>query len=204
MAQHLLEMAIKSRLPIPENELARTETLIAIYQQRFMAALQQEPDYNPTDTGSTDFAIVDLHEMSEKQAKLLLKEMWHVAKALDARYVPVGIERNGKRVSDAVPPIAFAEIAGLLAGDYPLAAFKLEGIAADPSAIIELLLKEKLMLDPKDGQRGIAPLALIHDPHKNIHYGYALVGAEHEADLFRSKDHVLERLEKAGFLSRSS
>ena len=66
-----------------------------------MAALQQEPDYNPTDTGGTDFAIVDLHEISEKQAKLLFKGMWNVAKALDARYVPVGIERNGKRVSDA-------------------------------------------------------------------------------------------------------
>jgi hypothetical protein len=168
-----------------------------------MAALQQEPGYDPTDTGSTDFAIVDLHEMSEKQAKLLLKDMWHVAMALDARYVPVGIERNGKRVSDAVPPIAFAEITGLLAGDHPLAAFKLEGIAADPSAIVELLLKEKLMLDPKDGQSGIAPLALIYDPQKKIHYGYGIVGAEQEADLFRSKDQVLDRLEKAGFLSRN-
>ncbi len=194
----------KVSLPIPKHELARTERFIAIYQQRYMAALQQEPDYNPTDTGSTDFAIVDLHEVSEKQAKLLLKAMWHVAKALDARYVPIGIERNGKRVSDAVPPIAFAEIAGLLAGVYPLAAFKIDGIAADPSAIIELLLKEKLMLDPKEGQKGIAPLALIHDPHKHIHYGYALIGAEDEAGLFRSKDHVLERLEKAGFISRNS
>jgi hypothetical protein len=191
-------------LPIPENELARTERFIAIYQQRYMAALQQEPGYNPTDTGSTDFAIVDLHEMSEKQAKLLLKEMWQVARELDARYVPAGIERNGKRVSDAVPPIAFAEITGLLTGHHPLAAFKLDGIAADPSAIIELLLKEKLMLDPKDGQSGIAPLALIHDPHKHIHYGYGIVGAEHEADLFRSKDQVMERLEKAGFLISSS
>ncbi len=194
----------KVTLPIPENERARTETFIAIYQQRYMAALQQEPGYDPIDTGSTDFAIVDLQEVSEKQAKLLLKGMWHVAQALDARYVPVGIERNGQRVSDAVPPIAFAEIAGLVAGDFPLAAFKLEGIVADPSVIIELLLKEKLMLDPKDGQRGIAPLALIYDPHKHIHYGYALVGAEHEADLFRTKDHVQERLEKAGFLSTSS
>jgi len=194
----------KVSLPIPEHERARTETFIAVYQQCYMAALQQEPGYDPIDTGSTDFAIVDLHEVSEKQAKLLLKGMWHVAQALDARYVPVGIERNGKRVSDAVPPIAFAEIAGLLAGDFPLAAFKFEGVAADPSIIIELLLKEKLMLDPKDGQRGIAPLALIHDPHKHIHYGYALVGAEHEADLFRTKDRVLERLEKAGFLSTSS
>jgi len=194
----------KVTLPIPEHELARTERFIAIYQQRYMAALQQEPAYDPTDTGSTDFAIVDLHEMSAKQAKLLLKGMWHVAMALDARYAPVGIERNGKRVSDAVPPIAFAEITGLLANDYPLAAFKIEGIAADPSAIIELLMKEKLMLDPKDGQRGIAPLALIYDPHKHIHYGYGIVGAEHEADLFRSRDHVLERLEKAGFFSTSS
>ena len=169
-----------------------------------MAALQQEPDYNPTDTGSTDFAIVDLHEMSEKQAKLMLKEMWHVAKALDARYVPVGIERNGRRVSDAVPPIAFAEITGLLAGDYPLAAFKIEGIAADPSAILELLLKEKLMLDPKDGQKGIAPLAFYYDPQKNIQFGYGIFGAEKEADLFRSRDQVLERMERAGFLSVTS
>jgi hypothetical protein len=191
----------KVTIPIPENELARTEAFIAIYQQRYLAALQQEPDYNPTDTGSTDFAIVDLHEMSEKQAKLLLKEMWQVAMALDARYVPVGIERNGKRVSDAAPPMAFAEITGLLAGDHPLAAFKIEGIAADPMAIVELLLKEKLMLHPKDGQKGIAPLALIHDPQKNIYCGYAIVGAEHETDLFRSKDQVLERLERAGFLS---
>jgi hypothetical protein len=196
--------AYKVTLPIPENELARTETFIAIYQQRYMAALQQELDYSPIDTGSTDFAVVDLHEMSEKQAKLLLKEMWQVAKALDARYVPVGIERNGKRVSDAVPPMAFAEIAGLLAGDHPLAAFKIDGIVADPSAIVELLLKEKLMLNPKDGQKGIAPLALIHDPHKNIHYGYTLVGAEQETDLLLVQDEVLERLEKAGFLSRSS
>jgi hypothetical protein len=194
----------KVTLPIPENELAITETFIAIYQQRFMAALQQEPGYDPNDTGSTDFAIVDLHEVSAKQAKLLLKELWHVAKALGARYAPVGIERNGQRVSDAVPPIAFAEMAGLLASDHPLAAFKIEGIAAAPSAIVELLMKEKLMLNPMDGQRGIAPLALIYDPHKNIHYGYAIVGAEHEADLFRSKDQVLERLEKAGFLSSSS
>jgi len=194
----------KVTLPIPKHELARTETCIAMYQQRYMAALQQEPDYDPTDTGSTDFAIVDLHEVSEKQAKLLLKEMWRVAKDLDARYVPVGIERNGKRVSDAVPPIAFAEIAGLLAGDYPLAAFKLEGISADPPAILELLLKEKLMLDPKGGQQGIAPLAFYYDPQKKIHYGYGIVGAEQEADLFRSKDQVLDRLEKAGFLSRSS
>jgi hypothetical protein len=191
----------KVTLPIPENEMARTETLIAIYQQRYMTALQQEPGYNPIDTGSTDFAIVDVREMNEKQAKLLLKEMWQVAKALDARYVPVGIERNGRRVSDAVPPVAFAELSGLLAGDHPRAAFKFEGIVADPSAIVELLLKEKLMLHQKDGQKGIAPLALIHDPQKNIHYGYALVGAEQEADLFPLKDHVLERLEKAGFLS---
>jgi hypothetical protein len=194
----------KVTLPIPEHELARTERFIAIYQQRFMAALQQEPDYDPTDTGSTDFAIVDLHEVSETQAKLMLKEMWPVAKALDARYVPVGIERNGKRVSDAVPPIAFAEITGLLAGDYPLAAFKFEGIAADPPAIVELLIKEKLMLHSKDGLKGIVPLALIYDPRKNIRYGYAIVGAENEADLFRSKDQVMNRLEKAGFLSMSS
>ncbi len=194
----------KVTLPIPEHERARTETLIAIYQQRYMAALQQEPDYNPIDTGSTDFAVVDLHEMSAKQAKLLLKDMWHVAQALDARYVPVGIERNGKRVSDAVPPIAFAELTGLLAGDHPLAAFKIDGIAADPSAIVELLLKEKLMLNPKDGQKGIAPLALIHDPQKKIHYGYCIVGAEQEEELFPLKDTVLERLEKAGFLSRRS
>ncbi len=194
----------KVTVPIPEHELARTETLIAIYQQNYIAGLQQEPDYQPTDTGSTDFAIVDLRELSEQQAKLMLKGMWHIAKALDARYVPVGIERNGKRVSDAVPPMAFAEAAGLLAGDHPLAAFKFEGIVADPPAIVELLVKDKLMLDPKEGQSGIAPYALIHDPHKNIHCGYALVGAEHEADLFRSKDRVLERLEKAGFLSRNS
>ena len=194
----------KVTVPIPEHELARTEILIAIYQQRYMTALQQEPDYNPADTGSTDFAIVDLHEVSEKQAKLMLKDMWQIAKALDARYVPVGIERNGKRVSDAVPPIAFAEAAGLLAADHPLAAFKFEGIVADPSAMVELLVKDKLMLDPNEGQSGIAPYALIHDQHKNIHCGYALVGAEHEADLFRSKDRVLERLEKAGFLSSNS
>ena len=194
----------KVTLPIPKNELARTERFIAIYQQRFINALQQEPDHNPADTGSTDFAIVDLHEMSEKQAKLLLKDMWPVAMALDARYVPVGIERNGKRVSDAVPPMAFAEIAGLATGDHPLAAFKFEGIVADPCAIVELLLKEKLMFRPQDGQKGIAPLALIHDPHKNIHTGYAIAGGEHEAEMFRSKDQVLERLEKAGFLSRSS
>ena len=194
----------KVTLPIPKDELARTETFIAIYQQRYMTALQQDPDYNPNDTGSTDFAIVDLHEVSEKQAKLMLKEMWHVAKALDARYVPVGIERNGKRVSDAVPPIAFAEISGLLAGDYPLAAFKIEGIAADPSAIIELLLKEKLMLDPKDGQKGMAPLAFYFDPQKNIQFGFGIVGAEQEEDLFRSRDQVLERMERAGFLSLTS
>src|SRR5262249_34092695 len=106
---------------------------------------------------STDFAVVDVHEMS---AKLLLKKMWQVAKALGARYAPVGIERNGKRVSDALPPLAFAEMTGLLAADHPLAAFKIEGIAADPSAIVELLMKEKLMLNPKDGQKGIVPLAL--------------------------------------------
>lgn len=193
----------KVTLPIPENELAITEMLIAIYQQRYMAALKQEPGYDPTDTGSTDFAVVDLHKMSAKQAKLLLKDMWQVAKALGARYAPVGIERNGKRVSDAVPPIAFAEMAGLLAADYPLAAFKIDGIAADPSAIVELLVKEKLMLNPKDGQKGMAPLALIHDPQKNIHYGYVIVGAEQEEELLPSKDKVLKRLEKAGFLSRS-
>jgi hypothetical protein len=93
-------------------------------------------------------------------------------------------------------------ITGLLDGDHPLAAFKIEGIAADPTAIVELLLKEKLMLHPSDGQKGIAPLALIHDPQKNIHYGYALAGAEQEADLLPLKDHVLDRLEKAGFLFR--
>jgi len=193
----------KVSIPIPVKELARTEAFIAIYQQRYMAALQQEPDYNPIDTGSTDFAVVDLYEMSEKQAKLLLRDMWQVAMALDARYVPVGIERNGRRVSDAVPPMAFAELSGLLADDHPLASFKIEGIVADPSAIVELLVKEKLMLNPKDGQKGIAPLALLDDPQKNIHFGYALVGGEQEADLFRSKDQVLERLEKAGFLSRN-
>jgi hypothetical protein len=193
----------KVSIPIPVKELARTEAFIAIYQQRYMAALQQEPDYNPIDTGSTDFAVVDLYEMSEKQAKLLLRDMWQVAMALDARYVPVGIERNGRRVSDAVPPVAFAEIAGLLTGDHPFAAFKIDGIVADPSAIVELLLKEKLMLNPKVGQKGIAPLALIYDPHKNIHFGYAIVGGEQEADLFRSKDQVQDRLEKAGFLSRN-
>lgn len=194
----------KVTLPIPEHQLARTETCIAIYQQRYMAALQQESDYNPIDTGSTDFAIVDLHKISEKQAKLMLKEMWQVAMALDARYVPVGIERNGRRVSDAVPPMAFAEQAGLLAGDYPLAAFKIEGIAADPSAIVELLLKEKLMLHPEDGQRGIAPLAFIYDPLRNIQLGYGIVGGENEEELFRSRDQVLERLEKADFLSTNA
>ncbi len=193
----------KVTIPIPETERARTETLIAIYQQRYMAALQQEPGYDPNATGGTDFAVVDVHAMSTKQAKLLLKEMWQVAKALSARYAPVGIERNGQRVSDAVPPMAFAELTGLLAGDHPLAAFKIEGIAADPSAIVELLLKEKLMLNPKEGQKGIAPLALIHDPQKKIHCGYVIVGAEQEAELFSVKDTVLERLEKAGFLSRS-
>jgi hypothetical protein len=193
----------KVTLPVPEKDLAKTETLIAIYQQRYLAALQQEPDYNPIDIGATDFAVVDLYEMSEQQARTMLKEMWHLAMALDARYVPVGIERNGKRVSDAVPPIAFAEISGLVAWDHPLATFKISGIAADPPAIVELLLKEKLMLDPKKGQSGIAPLALIYDPHRHIHYGSALVGAEREADLFRSKDLVLERLETAGFISRS-
>jgi hypothetical protein len=194
----------KVTLPIPEQEVAKTETLIAIYQQRFLASLRQELDYNPIDTGSTDFAIVDLHETSEQQAHLMLKDMWHVAMALDVRYVPVGIERNGRRVSDAVPPIAFAEISGLVAGDHPLAAFNIEGIAADPPTIVELLLKEKLMLNPKEGQSGIAPLALMYDPHRQIQYGSALVGAESEADLFRAKDHVLERLEKAGFISRKS
>jgi hypothetical protein len=194
----------KVTLPIPENELAITETLIAIYQQRYMAALKQEPGYDPTDTGSTDFAVVDVHEMSTKQAKLMLKEMWQVAKALGARYVPVGIERNGQRVSDAVPPMAFAEMTGLLAAGLPLAAFKIDGITADPSAIVELLMKEKLMLNPGDGQKGIAPLAFIHDPQKKIHYGYGIVGAEQEEELLPTKDKVLERLEKAGFLSSSS
>ncbi len=50
----------------------------------------------------------------------------------------------------------------------------------------------------------MAPLALIHDPNKHIHYGYVLFGAEDEADLLRTKDHVLERLGKAGFISRKS
>jgi hypothetical protein len=95
-------------------------------------------------------------------------------------------------------------MAGLLAADHPLAAFKIDGIAADPSAIVELLMKEKLMLNPRDGQKGIAPLAFIHDPQKNIHYGYGIVGAEQEEELLPTKDKVLERLEKAGFLSGSS
>jgi hypothetical protein len=192
----------KVTLPIPAKALAKTETLIAIYQQRYLAALQQEPDYNRIDTGATDFAVVDLYQLNEHQARLMLKEMWQVTLALDARYVPVGIERNGRRVSDAVPPMAFAELAGFEAGDYPLAAVKIEGIAADPPAIVELLLKEKLMLDPKQGRSGIAPLTLLYDPRRRIHYGTALVGAEREADLFRVKDLVLERLEKAGFISR--
>ena len=191
----------KVTLPIPKHELARTERFIAIYQQRFMAALKQESDYTPTDTGSTDFAIADLNEVSEKQAKLLLKDMWYVAVDLNARYVAVGIERNGKRVSDAMPPMAFAEIAGLLTGDHPLVACKIEGIAADPSAIVELLMKEKLMLQPENGQKGIAPLALIYDPHKHIQYGYAIIGAEHEAELLPLQHQVLERLEKTGFIS---
>ena len=157
--------------------------------------MQPEPDYNPIDTGATDFAVVDLYQLSEYQARLMLKEMWHIAKALDDRYVPVGIERNGRRVSDAVPPMAFAELAGLEAGDHPLAAFKIEAISADPPAVVELLLKEKLMFDPKEGQCGLTPLALMYDPHRQIHYGSALVGAVREADLFRAKDIVLERLE---------
>lgn len=136
--------------PIPEKAGARAETLIAIHQQRYLAALQQEPDYNPIDSGATGFAVVDLYELSEHQARLMLKELRHIVMALDACYVPVGIERYGRTVSDAVPPMAFAEIAGLEAGDYPLAAFKIEGIAADPRAIVELLLKEKLMLDPQE------------------------------------------------------
>jgi hypothetical protein len=46
-----------------------------------------------------------------------------------------------------------AELAGLLAGDHPFAAWKIEGITADPPTIVELLLKEKLMLDLRIGQR---------------------------------------------------
>jgi len=100
--------------------------------------------------------------------------------------------------------MAFAEMTGLLAAGLPLAAFKIDGITADPSAIVELLMKEKLMLNPGDGQKGIAPLAFIYDPQKNIHYGYGIVGAEQEEELLPTKDKVLERLEKAGFLSSSS
>jgi hypothetical protein len=188
-------------LPIPRNELARTEQFISIYQQRFMAALQQEPNYNPRDTGSTDFALIDLDEVSQKQAKLMLKDMWQVAMTIDARYVAVGIERNGQRVSDAMPPMAFAELSGLLAVDYPLAAFKIDGIAADPPEIVEFLLKEKLLLRPEAGQSGIAPLTLIHDTRKDIHLGFAIAGAENETDLFRVKDRALEKLAKAGFLA---
>ncbi len=188
-------------LPIPRNELARTEQFIAIYQQRFISALRQEPNYNPRDTGSTDFAIVDLDEVSEKEAKLLLKDMWQVAMTLDARYVAVGIERNGQRVSDAMPPMAFAESLDLLAVGCPLAAFKIDGIAADPPEIVEFLLKERLMLRPEEGQSGIAPLTLIHDTHKDIHLGFAIAGAENEADLFRVKDRAMEKLTKEGFLS---
>ena len=65
-------------------------------------------------------------------------------------------------------------------------------------------MKEKLMLDPKGGQKGMAPLAFYFDPQKNIQFGYGIVGAEKEADLFRSRDRVLERLIKAGFLSLNS
>jgi hypothetical protein len=46
--------------------------------------------------------------MSAKQARLLFKEMWPVAQASGAHYGPVGIERNGKRVSDALSPLAIA------------------------------------------------------------------------------------------------
>lgn len=191
-------------LPIPEHEMALTETLIAIYQQRYLAALKLEPEYDPADTGSTDFAVVDTHRMSAKQAQLLLKELWPVAQALGARYAPVGIERNGKRVSDALPPLAFAEMAGLFTDPHPLATCKIEGIATEPSAIVELLVKEKLMLNPKDGQQGIIPLALLHDPHKKIDFGYGLVGAEREEDLVPTREKVLERLEQVGFLSRRS
>ncbi len=98
--------------------------------------------------------------------------------------------------------MAFEELVDLSAGDYPLAGNKIDGINADPSAVVELLLKEKLMLQPRDGHKGIVPLALMYDPHKHIHYGSILIGAEHETELSPLKDQVLERLEKAGFLAR--
>jgi hypothetical protein len=131
--------------------------------------LKGRRDFGHCQTHSNGQVVrLDLHEMSAKQAQLLL-----------------------------------AGMAGLFAAAHPLAACKIEGIAADPSAIVELLVKEKLMLNPKEGQKGIAPLALMRNPQKHIHYGYGLVGAEREVDLLPAREQVLERLEKAGFLSRS-
>ena len=61
-----------------------------------------------------------------------------------------------------------------------------------------------MMLHPRDGHKGIAPLELMYDPYKHIHHGYILIGAEHETELSPLKDSVLERLARAGFLSKGS
>lgn len=152
---------------IPHDQQEGVKALIGEFQRRIMSGLQREQKGNYHSTGGVDFALANIDEIPFPSA-FIPRDMLQIARALQVPYMPIAIEHNGERMSDALWPALFAEQLGIIDRGLPFMAKYVSPTHSDLPAVWDYITRNNMQFTQEKGE-GIVPMAWINDEKQGIH-----------------------------------
>lgn len=179
---------------VPANQQRGVQSLIYEFQERFMEGVRNEEEGYPV--GGVDFAIAQISRMPNPEV-FIPRDLLVLAQQLNVDYMPVAIEHNGLRASDALWPALFAEQVGV--GDRPFMARYISPVTSTLREAWQHMLSQDLQYTHERGS-GIIPMSWIHDNTTAIHSGMVLVVGERPEDLADIYIRAAQSLRGEGFI----
>ncbi len=179
---------------VPDAEQAGVRNLIGEFQRRFMIGIQEEE--KEFSTGGVDFAIARISDMPNPEA-FIPEDMLQLAQALEVDYMPIAIEHNGQRVSDALWPAMFAKQLGIT--DTPFMSKHVSPVLDKVSVAWEHIVAHDMHYTKEKGE-GIVPMHWVHDTIGAIHSGAMLVVGKNEEVMQHIFENAVLTLREAGII----
>lgn len=180
---------------VPEDEQEGVEGLIYEFQSRFMKGVHLE---GGSPVGGCDFVIAQISKIPHPEV-FIPEDMLEMAKDLGVDYMPIAVEHNGLRASDALWPALFAEQLGVLDEGLQFMTIFVSPVRSDLDAAWNCILEMGSEYSA-DKNGGIVPLAWVNDHNHAIHSGTLLVVGRDIEDMRERLRTVKTRLKSEGLI----
>ncbi|HEV2339516.1 MAG TPA: hypothetical protein VGT05_01980 [Patescibacteria group bacterium] len=193
---------------IPAEKRNATLQVIKEFQRRVLQGIKQEQQSKSEEqeftTGGVDFALVDMNILKDNVkdiAAYIPEDFLAFAMTVGSDIVPVAIEHNGNRVSDALWPALVAQRLGI--GDKPFMTNYVSPVATTLDVAWDFMKKSHLQYEKERGY-GIVPLVWVLDESIGIKTGAMISIASSRQELGVIQENAIENLRKFHIIEQAA